>query len=619
MSKVQSVSNKQINKDIIISIIPLIIILIIEISFSICNMGIRGLLYISTNAIMFSVLIAYLIYGILFGITKKTSIATIIFSIMCALLFIINQIKITYTGDPIYFSDINFISNVDKIFNMISGNIFELISKYMIVFVILGILSFFIIKWNRKNDISINNIKTRIIIIIICILILLILFVPNKYTKNIFLNIFLNIDEYQDYASYTNNLTYYIKNSLFGGMYGVLLNNRFDEPAEYNEDELNRILETTATEGIENSWGTPNIILMFSESFWDIDKQDDVKFNEDIASNIKRLKEKGKVVETLTCTYGGMSENVAFELLTGGSLKYFTKGYIPIMSLYSRNGSENIPSIVKELKNNNYRSKIIFGKDYYSSEKSMKKIGFDEYIELEETENNKKGIYISDDYITDVIIEELKKKEKGEKLFYMAETIQNHMPFKKDKYEKYDISIKNSIFKSEINDTILFYAQGIYDADKQLGRLYEYIKEYEEPTILIFLGDHLPYLYTEERENALKYLSYFNTGNKNEDIYRMYNTQALIVSNYNIDTKELPKYMSNNLVLTYIVNNMDIELSTYYKWLYSTMKDLPASNSEISLDINGQKYKTDELPKNMYKTNKLREYMQYKFFIKPVK
>ena len=247
----------------------------------------------------------------------------------------------------------------------------------------------------------------------------------------------------------------------------------------------------------------------------------------------------------------------------------------------------------------------------------MKKIGFDEYLDVETEESIENPNNISDEYITDLIIEELKNKKKDEKIFYMTETIQNHMPFEIDKYANYDISIKNSKLKSEMNDTILSYAQGVYDADKQLNRLYEYIKEYEEPTIILFLGDHLPYLYTEKGNNALESISYFNTGDDIEDTYRLYNTQALILSNYNIDLNDMPNYLSNNMILTYIVNNMDIKLSSYYKWLYSTMKYLPATNSFISLDIDGAKYDTQALKGNMKEINDLRRNMQYKFFIKP--
>lgn len=604
---------KEIFNDSIKALMPTVIAVIFELFFDILHGGFWAVINTSPNSMLFSILIVNLLYGILIGITKKASTSAIILSIVGTVFLVINQIKIAYTGAPILFSDINFISNIGNLFNMVSGDLLILARLYLLNIIFLMIAFFFIIKLVRKNEIVLNSIKIRIIIILTCIAILMVLFMSNKYTKNIFLSMFLNADE----GSYTTSLSYCDDYSLLAGIYGILLNDRFYEPKDYNEQQLNENLEIASKTKEENDWGKPNIIVVFSESFWDIDKQTDVEFEQVVAPNIKRLKQEGKLVETLSCAYGRLSENIAFELLTGGSLNYFTDGYIPIMSLYKRNNSEEIPSILKELKEENYRTKIVFGEDYYDSEKSMKKLGFDEYLDVELPEAMENKNNISDEYITDLIIKELEQKQDGEKIFYMTETIQNHMPFSIEKYENYDISIKNSKLTEEENNTILSYAQGVHDADKQLNRLYEYIKEYKEPTILIFLGDHLPYLYTEKGKNALESISYFNTGDELEDIYRKYNTQALILSNYNIDTNEMPNYLSNNMILTYIVNHLDIELSSYYKWLYSTMNYLPASNFYISLDINGQKYKTDELVGDMKRINKLRENMQYKFFVKP--
>lgn len=602
-------------KDIVIALVPFFMVLILEMFFNICCKGVRWMLDIQTNALIFDMIFAYLIYGILFASTKKMSTATIIFSIFVFLLLAINQIKLAYTGEPIYFSDINFISNIDNLFGIVENNISKIIKLYIITFLIMGGLYFFIIFFVKRNERTINNIKARLIILISSIVILIILFVPNKYTKNLFLNIFLNLGQHKDYAVDTTNISYYTNHSMLAGMYGVLLNNYFEEPENYNEEELINILCDENINNMKGEWGKPNIIVVFSESFWDINRQSDVKFDKDVTPNISRLKKEGKFIETISCSYGGMSENVAFELLTGGSLNYFTKGYIPIMSLYKNENSKNIPSIVKELKNNGYRSKIVFGKDYYNSEKSMKKIGFDEYVELKGKKDNIKGKFISDNYITDVIINELENKTE-EKIFCMAETIQNHMPYTLNKYDKYDIGIEESNLSKEMNDAILSYAQGVYDADKELNRLYEYIKTYEEPTILIFLGDHLPYLYTKTGENAIDKLSYFNTDNDIENLYRKYNTQTLILSNYDINLENLPNFMSNNNILTYIANNLDIQLSSYYRWLYSTIEDLPASNSYISIDLKGNKYSTEQLENNMKRIYKLRENMQYKFFIK---
>jgi len=576
------------------------------------NGGFWAVINTSANSLLFSVLIVNLLYGILISITKKSSISAIILSILGTIFLVINQIKIVYTGDPILFSDINFISNIGGLFNIVSEDLLVIAGVYIFNIICLIIAFIFLIKLVRKNEIVLNNIKLRIITLLTCVIILAILFIPNKYTKNIFLSMFLNAEE----GSYTTSLSYCDDYSLLAGIYGILLNDRFDEPKNYNENELNEVLDIASKTETEKDWGNPNIIVVFSESFWDIDKQSDVQFDQVVAPNIKRLSNEGKLIETLSCAYGRLSENIAFELLTGGSLNYFTDGYIPIMSLYKRENSEEVPSILKELKEENYRTKIVFGEDYYDSENSMKKLGFDEYVDVELPEAIEDKNKISDEYITDLIIEELEKKQDGEKIFYMTETIQNHMPFGIEKYENYDISIKSSTLTEEENNTILSYAQGIHDADKQLNRLYEYIKEYEEPTILIFLGDHLPKLITEKGTNALRSISYFNTGDELEDTYRKYNTQALVLSNYNIDTSEMPNYLSNNLLLTYIVNQLNIDLSSYYKWLYSTTNYLPATNPYMALDTMGRKYKIDELEGNMKIINRLRENMQYKFFVK---
>lgn len=601
-------------RDIINALIPTFIALIFEFFFDILNGGFWAVINTFSNSILFSILIVNLLYGILIGITKKSSTSAIILSIVGTVFLVINQIKIAYTEEPISFYDVNFVSNIDGLFNIISGDILILVKEYLLTILLLMISFLIIIRLAKNNEIILNNLRFRIICILTGAIILIFLFIPNQYTKDIFLKCFLCINEYKDYNSYTTNLSYYNTHSLLAGMYGVLLNDRFEEPQYYNEEELNYILENVGNVNIKQKWGQPNIIVIFSESFWDIDKQNNVEFNKVVTPNIKRLKEDGKLIETLSCAYGGMSENVAFELLTGGSLNYFTRGYIPIMSLYKRKNAENSPSIIKELNEEGYKTKVVFGKDYYNSEKTMKKLGFNEYLNLGEA---KFDDVVSDEEITDLIIEELEQKQDDEKIFYMTETIQNHMPFGIEKYENYDISIKRSDLTEEENNTILSYAQGVHDADKQLNRLYEYIKEYKESTILIFLGDHLPYLYTENGKNALESISYFNTGMSLEDTYRKYNTQALILSNYNIDTNEIPNSLSNDMLLTYIVNHLDIELSSYYKWLYSTMNYLPASNSYISLDFNGQKYKTDELAGDMKRINELRENMQYKFFVKP--
>ena len=99
-----------------------------------------------------------------------------------------------------------------------------------------------------------------------------------------------------------------------------------------------------------------------------------------------------------------------------------------------------------------------------------------------------------------------------------------------------------------------------------------------------------------------------------DSVYRQYNTTALILSNYDASFDDT-KYLSPDLLLTYILNNTDLNLSQYYKWLYSTKDVLPSSNFVVSQDKNGEIYYTLALPnemKNMYNTRKKMQYMLFK-------
>ena len=543
--------DEELKRVIIISVIGMTFFLISDLFFKLVT---YQSIYLSESSGIFMILMSCVIYTLILTIVKKASTATKICYIMIFILNFINQIKIIYTNEPLYFSDVKFINQIGGLTQLVIKNI-SIFSLLVIIgiFAIYGFILHLLVKIAQKNEIELKNKKIRIIVLIIDILILLALFIPSKYTKDFYLKVFFNNDEYKDYNSYTTNLKYYYRTSFINGMYGVLLNNRFYEPDNYDENLVNELLEETP-ENSENNLGKPNIIIYSSESFWDIDQVSEVEFDKPITQNFNSLKSKGKFINLVSPTYGGMSENTIFEILTGGSMSYFPLGYIPIMSLYSRPNSENIPSLVDVLKNNGYYSKIIFGRDYYNSKKTYEKVGFDEYIELDY-----ENIDITDEYFTDNLIKELEKKNKNVPYLYMVSSLEGHMPYTEDKYDNYDISIVNSEFDDDMNIVFKAYAQSLYNADKQLGRLYDYINTYDEPTIIIFFGDHLPFLRTEDGLNVMAYLDYFIKGDALTQYYKMYNTQALVLANFDISGFDMPDYLSTNLLFNYIVNNMNIE------------------------------------------------------------
>ena len=69
------------------------------------------------------------------------------------------------------------------------------------------------------------------------------------------------------------------------------------------------------------------------------------------------------------------------------------------------------------------------------------------------------------------------------------------------------------------------------------------------------------------------------------------------------------------MLLTSIINQMDIKISPYYKWLYSIKDKLPAQNQYISLDNDGNIYYINEtLPAEIEEIKDIRKEMQYYLF-----
>ncbi len=595
--------------------VPFLLFLVFQCYYMLCNITYARIICI--QGLFFSFLLFWGIYMFVFGCMNNVYRTTVLLSAALVLFGIVNQLKIAYSDTPVFLSDFFFLNSAGTFMDILKGTIMGIILKYLVIIVafLTGIV--YICKFAKnRNEFSIRK-RFRAFYIILPILFMVIISVPNKNISHFMLKTFFSIDERQDnYA--TTNMGYYFKFGVFGGLYGQNLESRLEEPDGYDPSELEQLVEESCKKKRNShKFGKPNIVMIFSESFWNIDDMKEVRFDQPVASNFEQLKQKGILVDMISPSYGGISSNVEYEMLTGSSIKFFSSGYIPYMQLYIDDKYIKAPSVIQELKRNGYKTHIT--STWESSLFNCKSVY--EYFGVDVTEykedlkdSYKKGGRISYADVAERLIQELKEKPKDEKLFTMILTAQAHMPFNFDKYEDYDISIVDSKLDPEEEDTIRSYAQGVYDADKQLKEVYDFIQTYEEPTILIFYGDHLPYLKNEKGEDITKKLEYFNTGDSTEDLYRKYHTQCLILANYDIGEDDID-YMGPDLVMDYLLNNMDLEVSPYYQWLYTTIDKLPASNLYVSVDKNGNKYKTSKLTGTMKDTFDLRRKMNWKYFV----
>ena len=571
-------------------IFPFLIVVLADIYFKLSNGGFKTLLpkigntiYRSHKAFFLTWLLVGVINATLISLTNSARKAMIIISIFFIIILPVNDFKYQIMGNPVKVSDVNFL-NADNT-EMMVDVMGALKGSWMVKTIIKTIVSigiFVLLIWlEGKRNFKFENKKKRIISGIILFAVLILLVMPPKFLRVFMLNKIFNDEDKRDYRRNTTNNAVYLEYGWVQGLYYSYLGDYILPPDNYDKEKADEIVEKTISNSKQSdkNWGEPNVVFILSESFWDISQLEEYEFDVDLTSNLKRLEKTNRCLsmEMLSPSYGGASVNVEFEMLTGGSINYFNTGYVPYLQLYKNNKSAaNMPNLMKEFNDEGYKTKYIssWGRTSYNSEKVFNIIGADESIYEDDLKNVVKKGNIADSYMMDVILDEL-KQDKDEKKFLFVTTAQNHMPYRKDRYSEYDVNIKRSDLSEDFDEVARCYAQGVYDADKEFGRLFDEIQKLDEPTVVVFFGDHLPYLVTTGGESIPEYASYFNTGDSDLDYVRQHLTQSLIVTNFDIEKDESLKMVNSSYIGSYVMNKMSFNKSDYFKYIEEMRKKLP--------------------------------------------
>ena len=142
---------------------------------------------------------------------------------------------------------------------------------------------------------------------------------------------------------------------------------------------------------------------------------------------------------------------------------------------------------------------------FYNRENVYDWFGADESFFVEDFDAEYKGSWVTDESVLRELISRFEEKSAGGGLdFTYAVTIQNHMSYTAEKYGDYvcpEVETTAEL-SPEIQTAVNVYAEGIRDANAMLEDLTEFYSEQSEPVLLVFFGDHLPYLGDNRRGYA---------------------------------------------------------------------------------------------------------------------
>lgn len=258
----------------------------------------------------------------------------------------------------------------------------------------------------------------------------------------------------------------------------------------------------------EVSKKSPNVIVVMNESFSDLTSYlDGYETSADPMPYVRSLMQRDDVVSgncAVSVGPGTGTANSEFEFLTGNSMEFFN-GNTPYVQFIT----SETPSLASMLGNRGYDTLAMHAylKAGYNRTLVYDYFGFDKYLGIEDFDVDVE--IPREDYPTDAtnyaqLIEEFERQGKTSKApqFIFNITMQNHGGYYETDYDWPKTITQTGPHKRPWDNSVITYESSMYMADQSVKDLIEYFEQVDEPTIILFFGDHEPRLSDEFYESG---------------------------------------------------------------------------------------------------------------------
>ena len=300
----------------------------------------------------------------------------------------------------------------------------------------------------------------------------------------------------------------------------------------------------------------PNVIFVLSESFFDVTELPGVEFENDPVADFHAVQEQGVSGTFYTHTLGYGTSNIEMEVFTGINSRFFGSDE----NIYQWDAARLLktPPVPQLFRDAGYYTAYIhtFNDGIYEREGLYSQLGFDEIFFSDDfaaidpeaaaapdywgyMSGKIAGEFYSDDYMADLVVDLCERETADAPVFIWAITMENHTPYTADKYDGYNWPFESPL-DEEGEGILASVVEGAADASASLGKLVEYFSQCEEPTVIIFFGDHKPGLPLSDSETVYSALGMCPASAADwtaEDYAEMYCTDYVIWSN---DVRYLP-------------------------------------------------------------------------------
>ena len=340
-----------------------------------------------------------------------------------------------------------------------------------------------------------------------------------------------------------------------------------EKPEDYSKDAVLELMEEyPGVEGDKSKQPT-NLIVIMNESFGDFSIFDSFQSSEDPTPFLHSLEEntvKGWMYSSVT---GGGTATIEFEYLTG-----FTSLFQPPHTVaYQLYVEEGMPSLAALAGNEGYDTTAF--PPYKSS--GWNRVLAYQYLDFDKQMYEEDVIdpYYIRHYVSDHSDYEMiyRSTEGEDTTFFFNVTMQNHSGYAQgwNNLER-TIELPDNLNSADRSAQQFFCL--MRESDKALEELITYYSQCDEPTMIVFFGDHQPPLTNAFYEQLYgKKLSERNT----EEVMEQYAVPFFIWANYDIEERQdvviSPNYLG---VLTAQVAGLP--MTGFMEFLSEMYEDLPA-------------------------------------------
>lgn len=481
---------------------------------------------------------------------------SIMFSVIILVLGFADYQKMFYRVEPIYPDDLKMITEIDLMREMIGNGPF-----YLILFV--AALAFLFFCWTIYKSFFLPRKAQLFRLFGLISTVVLLGYISNFNSPNNLLR--KGYDKTAFWIPYSQKMNYY-NNGFIGGFLYNLKVEAMDKPVGYSKEKITEITEKYNNRSqaslVNEAEEKPNIIFVMSESFSDPQRLKGITANKNPLEAYHAVAEKTYSGKMLSQNYGGGTANIEFEALTSFSMELFNPQMTtPYTMLVPK--MEEIPSIVSLLKDQNYQTTAIhpYNTTMYKRKDVYKKLGFDTFIDettMKYTDKIEKNPFISDKAAYQEITEIL--KEGSNPQFLHLVTMQTHMPYS-GKYQTTDYSSTSKGNKEAIDQ----FMQDISYSSKAFKEFTETLKKLKRRTIVVFWGDHLPSIYSDEIKAENQEVSMHETE------FILFDNQEKLKDTTDHEVTTSPFYFAPTLF-----EQSGLQQTGFYQLLTDFQKQIPA-------------------------------------------